>query len=142
MILVYGSISSNHLWNLILAPIPNQYFCSSIVGSDFCKPYLDHSELIHVSESFFCEKMPNILQNLAIFMPVGLWYINIIWPEILSMTLNTPLAKIIPFSNICNIYACNTVRYKYRIFPDILPMSLCDPLADTISTPKVFFQYL
>ena len=35
----------------------------------------DSFELIHISESVFCEKEHNLLQNFTIFLPAILWYI-------------------------------------------------------------------
>ena len=54
MLLVCGSIGSNHNWNLIQAPIIYHCFYPSMVVSDFCNNFSAYSKLIYVSERFSC----------------------------------------------------------------------------------------
>ena len=53
VLFVCKSIGFNHIWNLLVAYVPFQYFCSSMRGCDFVEYYSDHYEMLHISDPVY-----------------------------------------------------------------------------------------
>ena len=68
MFLIGGYIIFHHYCYLVGTHVPYKCFFSSILEYELWYPSSGHSEMIHISESVFCKKGQQLLQNCSIYL--------------------------------------------------------------------------